>query len=52
MKESDAACTLELLAKLSNGANFSVGCYCQNEARCHRSQLRVLLIESGASVVG
>ncbi|MES2584274.1 MAG: DUF488 family protein [Pseudomonadota bacterium] len=50
MKESDAARTLELLAKLSNGANFSMGCYCQNEARCHRSLLRALLVENGALV--
>ena len=50
MKEPDAARTLELLAKLSHGANFSMGCYCQNEARCHRSLLRALLIENGAVV--
>ena len=52
MKEPDAARTVELLAKLSHGANFSMGCYCQNEARCHRSLLRALLVENGASVVG
>lgn len=52
MKAPDAARTLELLAKLSHGANFSMGCYCENEARCHRSLLRALLIENGASVVG
>jgi uncharacterized protein YeaO (DUF488 family) len=52
MKEADAARTLELLAKLSHGANFSMGCYCQNEARCHRSLLRALLVENGAVVVG
>lgn len=51
MKEPDAARTLELLAKLSHGANFSMGCYCQNEARCHRSLLRALLVENGALVV-
>lgn len=51
MKEPDAARTLELLAKLSHGANFSMGCYCQNEARCHRSLLRALLTENGAAVV-
>ncbi len=50
MKEADAARTLELLAKLSHGANFSMGCYCQNEARCHRSLLRALLVENGAVV--
>ncbi len=50
MKEPDAARTLDLLAKLSHGANFSMGCYCQNEARCHRSLLRALLVENGAVV--
>ena len=51
MKAPDAARTLELLAKLSHGANFSMGCYCQNEARCHRSLLRALLVENGAAVI-
>lgn len=41
---------LELLAALSHHVNFSVGCYCENEARCHRSVLRELLIEKGAAV--
>lgn len=39
---------LDLLATLSHTANFSVGCYCKNEARCHRSILRELLVEKGA----
>jgi uncharacterized protein YeaO (DUF488 family) len=39
---------LQLLATLSHATNFSVGCYCENEARCHRSLLRVLLKENGA----
>lgn len=39
---------LDLLATLSQTANFSVGCYCKNEARCHRSILRELLVEKGA----
>ena len=43
--------TLELLAALSHHTNFSVGCYCENEARCHRSVLKNLLIEKGAKVV-
>jgi hypothetical protein len=34
----------------SHYADFSVGCYCENEARCHRSLLRELLIEKGAAV--
>ena len=41
---------LELLAVLSHTANFSVGCYCQHEDRCHRSILKQLLIENGAKV--
>jgi uncharacterized protein YeaO (DUF488 family) len=42
--------TLDLLAALSHQTDFSVGCYCQNEARCHRSILRKLLMEKGAKV--
>ena len=39
---------IELLAVLSHHSNFSVGCYCENEAHCHRSELRKLLAEKGA----
>jgi len=39
---------IELLAVLSHQTNFSVGCYCENEAHCHRSVLRALLNEKGA----
>lgn len=42
--------TLDVLAALSRHANFSVGCYCEDEARCHRSILRALLSERGAQV--
>ena len=42
---------IELLAVLSHRANFSVGCYCEVEARCHRSVLRALLVEKGAEAV-
>ena len=41
---------LELLAALSHHADFSVGCYCEDEARCHRSVLRALLVEKNAKV--
>ena len=41
---------LELLAALSHDSNFSVGCYCEDEARCHRSVLTNLLIDKGAKV--
>lgn len=51
MAQADAARTLDLLAALSRQANFSVGCYCEEEARCHRSVLRELLAEHGADVV-
>jgi uncharacterized protein YeaO (DUF488 family) len=40
--------TLDLLATLSHQADFSVGCYCKDEAHCHRSALRALLAERGA----
>jgi len=40
--------TLDLLAALSHQADFSLGCYCEEESRCHRSVLRQLLIERGA----
>jgi uncharacterized protein YeaO (DUF488 family) len=42
---------LATLAALSSQANFSVGCYCLDETRCHRSVLRQLLIEAGATVL-
>jgi uncharacterized protein YeaO (DUF488 family) len=41
---------LDLLAALSHGAQFSVGCYCEIESRCHRSVLRQLLLDRGAKV--
>ncbi len=50
MRKPEAARVLDLLAALSNHANFSVGCYCADEARCHRSILRELLRERGARV--
>jgi uncharacterized protein YeaO (DUF488 family) len=50
MKRPEAARTLDLLAALSRSTNFSVGCYCENEARCHRSLLRALLVARGAHV--
>ena len=42
--------TLDLLAALSHGTDFAVGCYCADEARCHRSLLRELLAERGAKM--
>ncbi len=46
----DTSRTLDLLAALSHGASFAIGCYCEDEARCHRSVLRALLLERGALV--
>ena len=43
--------TLDLLAALSHRTAFSVGCYCPDESRCHRSVLRALLLERGAKGV-
>jgi len=50
MAAPDNSRTLDLLAALSHQANFSVGCYCEDEPHCHRSILRALLIEKGAQV--
>ena len=51
MKVPEASRSIELLAVLSKTAYFSVGCYCENEARCHRSLLKQLLQEAGAEIV-
>ena len=50
MAKPDARAVLDVLAALSHTASFSVGCYCENEARCHRSILRGLLVARGAKV--
>jgi uncharacterized protein YeaO (DUF488 family) len=50
MKRPPAARLLDLLAAMSRQANLSVGCYCENEARCHRSVLKALLREHGAKL--
>jgi len=49
MAKPEAARAIALLAALSHGADFSVGCYCEHEAHCHRSVLRALLAEQGAT---
>ena len=41
---------IALLATLSHDSNFSLGCYCEDEAHCHRSILRALLAENGAVI--
>ncbi|HTW47007.1 MAG TPA: DUF488 family protein [Acidobacteriaceae bacterium] len=50
MKAPERARLLDLLAALSHQTNFAVGCYCENESRCHRSILRELLEERGAEI--
>lgn len=50
MSEPERRQLLDLLAVLSRGATFSVGCYCADEERCHRSLLREVLAERGAEL--
>lgn len=50
MGKPEAARLLDLLAALSHQTSFSVGCYCENEQRCHRSILKKLLEERGAEI--
>jgi uncharacterized protein YeaO (DUF488 family) len=52
MKQSDCERLIGLLAALSHTSDFSVGCYCEHESRCHRSVLRELLLEHGARIRG
>jgi uncharacterized protein YeaO (DUF488 family) len=52
MKASDPARTLDMLAALSHSTELAVGCYCVDEARCHRGVLRELLTERGARIDG
>jgi uncharacterized protein YeaO (DUF488 family) len=51
MAQPEASRSLDVLAALSRHSQFSLGCYCENEARCHRSVLRALLQEKGADLV-
>jgi uncharacterized protein YeaO (DUF488 family) len=50
MARPEASRALDVLATLSRHADFSLGCYCENEARCHRGVLRALLRERGATI--
>jgi uncharacterized protein YeaO (DUF488 family) len=52
MKAPAAAHVLDLLAALSRESSFAVGCYCEDETRCHRSILRELLAAHGATLLG
>ena len=50
MKSATASKDLDLLAALSHHTNIALGCYCEDETRCHRSILRRLLVERGADI--
>lgn len=50
MKTPENRALLDTFAALSQTSDFSVGCYCADEARCHRSVLRALLAERGAKI--
>ena len=50
MKRPEASHLLDLLAALSHQTSFSLGCYCEDESRCHRSVLRDLLAQRGAEI--
>lgn len=50
MSEPAAARLLQLVAAMSHRTNLAVGCYCEDEERCHRSELRTLLDEAGAEM--
>jgi uncharacterized protein YeaO (DUF488 family) len=51
MRRPEAQRLIALLAALSQQTNLSIGCYCEDESRCHRSLLRDLLVEAGAKIV-
>jgi uncharacterized protein YeaO (DUF488 family) len=51
MSQPDRSRELDLLAALSRQTNLSLGCYCEDERRCHRSVLRALLMDRGADVI-
>ena len=51
MKQPDATHAIALLAAMSHAVDFSLGCYCEDEAHCHRHALRQLLLDAGAEIV-
>ena len=51
MSRPEPSRVLDLLAALSHQTQLSVGCYCENESRCHRSILKELLEERGADLI-
>jgi uncharacterized protein YeaO (DUF488 family) len=52
MREPQVRHLIELLAALSSQTNFSIGCYCEDATRCHRSLLQAALADAGASIAG
>jgi uncharacterized protein YeaO (DUF488 family) len=52
INKGDTSRLLDMLVALSHQTNFSLGCYCEDESRCHRSVLRAVLEERGASMAG
>jgi uncharacterized protein YeaO (DUF488 family) len=50
MRAPAAQRLIGVLAVLSRQADFSLGCYCEDESRCHRSLLRELLTDAGATI--
>ena len=50
MAKPDPSATLNLLAAMSHEADFSIGCYCEDESHCHRSVLREVLRDRGANL--
>jgi uncharacterized protein YeaO (DUF488 family) len=52
MKQPEASHLLDLLAAMSHQTSFALGCYCEDENHCHRSELRKLLEQRGAEIVG
>ena len=51
MRRTEAQRVIALLAALSKGSNFSIGCYCENPQRCHRSLLGTLLRSQGGTLL-
>jgi uncharacterized protein YeaO (DUF488 family) len=51
LSSSETQKIIELLVTLSRQTNFSIGCYCEDEARCHRSILKAVLQEKGATIL-
>lgn len=51
LAKGEALSALELIAKLSHQTEISIGCYCKDEKKCHRSVLRELLVDKGADIL-